>query len=130
MGRPTTEKKEKTVKLRISEELYGEVVKRGENVSETIRELIRKGITQGENNVPQNKSPHRLSQNGAAYGLSGEELADKLMDAMDEGAIVYEDGRFRAETEYEFGKFISACEDKGVPVQKMIDKCTQMIWGM
>ena len=135
MGRPTNERKEKTVKLRISEELYEEVVKRGDNVSETIRKMIRESVPQkkeAKNNVPQNKTSefHRLSQNGAAYGLSGGELAEKLMDAMDTGAIIYEDGEFRAESEYNFEKFERACKDKGVPVQKMIDKCTQMIWGM
>lgn len=44
MGRPTTEKKEKTVKLRVSEELYGEIEKCGDNISESIRELIRAGL--------------------------------------------------------------------------------------
>lgn len=72
----------------------------------------------------------RMNVAGAAFGLSGEELADKLMNAMDSGAIILENGEFRAENEYNFEKFISACEDKNVPVQKMIDKCAQMIWGM
>ena len=62
MGRPTQEKKEKTVKLRISEELYEEVVRRGTNVSETIRGMIRDSLvphntsmveTAIDNNVPQ-----------------------------------------------------------------------------
>lgn len=42
MGRPTTEKKDKTVKLRISEEMYESLG--GGNVSEKIRELIRGGV--------------------------------------------------------------------------------------
>ena len=53
MARPTEERKDKTVKLRISEELYREIEERGSNVSETIRNLIRRGL---EGNVPQNKS--------------------------------------------------------------------------
>lgn len=72
----------------------------------------------------------RMNVAGAAYGLSGGELAEKLMDSMDSGAIILENGEFRAENEYDFEKFISACKDKNVPVQKMIDKCAQMIWGM
>ena len=70
---------------------------------------------------------HRMKQNGAAYGLSGEELAEKLMDAMDTGEIVYEDGRFRAESKYKMGELLSACHDRGVPVQKVIDTMTQMV---
>lgn len=53
MGRPTQERKDRTVKLRISEELYKEVEDLGENISETIRLLIRKGI---DSNAPQ-KAP-------------------------------------------------------------------------
>lgn len=105
---------------------------------EIIEELMKDGTTWSGAihklcvGVPHTKSEssHRMTQNGAAYGLSGEELALKLLDSMDAGEIVYEDGRFRADSEYDFGKFISACQDKGVPVQKMIDKCAQMIWGM
>jgi hypothetical protein len=133
MGRPTEEKKEKTVKLRISEELYMEVVKKGNNISETIRAMIKDGI----NYVPQNKTTeeepdfmHRLRVNGAAYGLTGEELALKLMNSMDRGEIVYENGSFRAESEYDMSKFESACDDRGVPVQTMLDKCAQMVYRL
>ena len=60
MGRPTSERKEKTVKLRVSEEMYSEIEGYGDNISESIRELIRNGmgvkkhgeIPEGEN-VPQ-----------------------------------------------------------------------------
>ena len=44
MGRPTIEKKDKTVKLRLSDEMYTELIKRGENVSETIRGMIRDSV--------------------------------------------------------------------------------------
>lgn len=42
MGRPTTERKDRTVKLRLSEEMYKSLG--GGNVSEKIRELIRGGV--------------------------------------------------------------------------------------
>ena len=48
MARPTEERKDKTVKLRISEELYKEINGYGENISETIRILIREGIDAGK----------------------------------------------------------------------------------
>ena len=106
---------------------------------ESLQEAVERGeieISDGEimcthqkgEETPEYKT--RMNIAGAAYGLSGAELAEKLMNAMDEGDIVYENGRFRADTGYDFEKFVSACEDKGVPVQKMIDKCAQMVWGM
>lgn len=83
--------------------------------------------------VPQIKAEtpeymHRFAQDGAAYGLTGEELALRLLDSMDTGEIVYENGSFRAESEYNFEKFVAACKERGVPVQKMIDKCAQMVY--
>lgn len=44
MGRPTDEKKDRTIKIRLSEEMYEAVEKRGGNLSETLRNLIREGI--------------------------------------------------------------------------------------
>lgn len=44
MGRPTDDRKEKTVKVRLNTELYEEIASRGENISATIRELIKKGL--------------------------------------------------------------------------------------
>lgn len=134
MSRPTTDRKGCTIILRINNETrnYLEEKAKGETLSSYVRRMIQSEKNGTENNVIQNGTEyyHRLTQNGAAYGLSGEELVEKLMDAMDAGEIVYEDGAFRAESRYNFDKFVTACEDKGVPVQKMIDKCAQMIWGM
>ena len=78
--------------------------------------------------TPQGEWIHRMKQNGAAYGMSEEELGIKLMDAMDSGEIVYESGEFRAASGYSLEKLEEACHDKGVPVQKMIDKCAQMVY--
>lgn len=137
MGRPTSERKDKTVKLRLSEGLYEEIVKRGNNVSETIREMIKRDIVprkeiSAQNNVPQKNEEylHRLSQNGAAYGLSGERLAEMLMDSMDSGKIIYENGEFRAEEKYDLSKLEEECRIKGVTVEKVIASMTQMVGRM
>lgn len=68
---------------------------------------------------------------GRAYGLSGEEIIKKLIEAMEEGLITYENGTFRAysEEEYDMSRFKEACMDKGVPIQKMLDKAAQMVWS-
>lgn len=103
---------------------------------ERLQELVESGTLdlEGDEIVCTQKSGStaseftRLRSAGAAYGLSGGELAEKLMDAMDSGAIIYENGSFRADSEYNFEKFVSACLEKGMSVQKMIDKCTQMVY--
>ena len=88
------------------------------------------GVQNEAKGVPtKNECVQRLNLYGAAYGLSGEELADRLMDAMDSGAIFYENGEFRAnmEEEYDLSRLKEACHDKGVPIQKAIDNVTQMV---
>lgn len=69
----------------------------------------------------------RMNVAGAAYGLSGGELAEKLMDSMDSGKIVYENGEFTCEMEEDISRLRDACHDKGIPVQKAIDTMTQMV---
>ena len=44
MGRPTENRKDKTVKLRINTELYDAISSLGDNTSETIRDLIKRGL--------------------------------------------------------------------------------------
>lgn len=103
---------------------------------EVIESLMRDGSTWSGAihklcvGVPQINEPeyvHRLKQNGAAYGLSGGELAEKLMDSMDSGKIVYENGEFTCEMEEDISRLRDACHDKGIPVQKAIDTMTQMV---
>lgn len=69
----------------------------------------------------------RMNIAGAAYGLTGEELAEKLLDSMDTGAITYEGGEFRAYAEENLERLKEACHDKGVHIQKVIDTMTQMV---
>lgn len=73
---------------------------------------------------------HRMDMYGAPFGLTGEELGNRLLDGMDSGQIMMEGGGFSAKNEYDFDRFVEACRMKGVDVEKMMEKCTQMIKGM
>lgn len=68
---------------------------------------------------------------GKAYGMTGNELGRRIMLAMDLGLIFYEDNQFKAYAgeEYDLSKLKEACKEKGVPVQKAIDKAAQMVWN-
>ena len=55
MGRPTDEKKDRTIKLRISEELYADLITRGPNMSETIRKILKGENKTAVDSVPQNE---------------------------------------------------------------------------
>lgn len=61
-------------------------------------------------------------------GLSVKEFISKLCEAMNEGTIRYENGRFITESGYDLSRLEEACHEKNIPVQKAIEKCIQMIW--
>lgn len=69
-----------------------------------------------------------LSDSVKCYNLTGEAFLEKIITAMDKGKIVYEGGEFTVYDEIDLSRFKAACDEKGVEYQKMIDKCTQMVW--
>lgn len=71
----------------------------------------------------------RMRSDAAPFGMTEEEFANKLLDGVDSGAISYEDGAFVAR-DYDLSRLEEACRIKGVPVEKMIEKVVQMVWGM
>lgn len=179
MGRPTAEKKDKTVKLRLSDEMYTEIMKRGENVSETIRECIRDSfapqkenpstdnvpqksleemsfvlmerckdeeveklfrearyeevtIIRNEDIVPQKETPKShadklIEEDAVVFKLSAEELKLKLIEAVDNGKLMYENGEFLGVGAVDTSRFIERCAELGMNPQDTINKITQRL---
>ena len=155
MGRPTQEKKEKTVKLRISEEMYEEI--KGGNISETIREYIRDGIRghknkegaenvpqksiseipSGLDNVPQNiPIGQRLVDEAiysdievmcSFYGVDTATFFKELCKSMNEGEVVYEDGVIKGKSEIDLSRFMEVCHEMKKDPQEVLDRCVMMI---
>ena len=65
MARPTDERKDRTIKLRISEELYESLAKGGPNMSETIRKILKGENTTAANPVPQNEITNIVERKSA-----------------------------------------------------------------
>lgn len=127
---PTIGSITKTIRINPRDlEIIEGLMKDGTTWSGAIHKLCM-GVPASRSSSEDSEVMHRMKQNGAAYGLSGDELGNRLMDAMDSGAITYEDGEFRAvsEEEYDLSGLKEACHDKGVPIQKMIDKLVQMVY--
>lgn len=183
MSRPTTDPKTKTIKLRISDDLLREI---GEgNVSERVRELIRRGLNEpydnprdyvpqkdidigkirercsGEadefvgrglwenvsilanfeveqlkSNVPQNSVPQideevlkDIEGMSRFFGLSLNEFMGKLRQGMEEGSVLYENGRFvvqNADVE-EMEQIKEMCRDRNISLKKTLEAVKQMI---
>lgn len=77
-----------------------------------------------------NEYEKRLKMNAAPFGISPKELCLKLLDGMDSGKIIYENGEFRAEEKYDLSKLEEECRCRGVPIEKVISSMIQMIERM
>lgn len=121
MSRPTEERKDKTVKLRISEELYDEIVQRGENLSETIREILKEGVREKtESFVPQeiNESLRDIKTMAKLLNVSTEELTKQFCEMLNEGALTVERGVLKATKEGWVEEIEDVCHDCGISVSE------------
>lgn len=147
MSRPTNERKDKTVKFRISEDMYKELESRGDNLSETIREILKENVPQKkqdiESNVPQNKKNDTYEDNPLVsdetrrdiesmcifFGMSTEEYFKRVCELMNDGYIRGDNGEIKTYDSdgIEMERFKDACHTANRDVQEMIDKCAQLI---
>lgn len=126
MGRPTVEPKKKNIKVRVSEEIYTELEKRG-NVSETLRNLIKNNLL---GFVPQKENAYKdLECMLRCWHTDIDGLLEMFQNQMDEGSIYLENGRIKGECEVDIDRFLEACEEKMVDPQEMIEKATEMVWN-
>lgn len=141
MSRPTEIPKTKVIKVRISEELEGLIKSRGDNLSETIRELIKAGLAPQKDNVPPKDTITRnLKDIESMVVCAGGDL-DSFLDDLDfkltMEIICLKDGLIDAdryegdkEVEKELADLRMACEEKGVSLAEAVKKAKQGVWGM
>lgn len=141
MSRPTERPKTKVIKVRISEELDGLIKSRGDNLSETIRELIKAGLAPQKDNVPPKDTITRnLKDIESMVVCAGGDL-DSFLDDLDfkltMEIICLKDGLIDAdryegdkEVEKELADLRMACEEKGVSLAEAVKKAKQGVWGM
>jgi len=138
---PTTGSITKTIRINPKDlEVIEELMADGTTWSGAIHKLCE-GVPQEVNKKPEgvplgnySMTPAVLEEfesAGKAYGMTGNELGRRIMLAMNLGLIFYEDNQFKAYAgeEYDLSKLKEACKEKGVPVQKAIDKAAQLVWN-
>lgn len=134
MARPTEEKKEKTIKLRISEELYGEIASKGRNLSETIREILRNSF------VPQNsdeknpksgltpsKEVKEIESMAIFFGFTLDEMLKMIYNGLNDGYLTVEDGKIVGLPEVNLENLKEACHERGIGMQEAIDKTVKSL---
>ena len=134
MARPTEEKKERTVKLRISEELYGEIASKGRNLSETIREILRNSFVPQNNSeknqksgLTPNKDLEEIDSMAKFFGMDGGELLKGVCDGLMDGNLTVENGKVVGVPEINLEKLEEACHERGIGMQEAIDKTVKSL---
>lgn len=80
---------------------------------------------EAKNNVPQ--SYGELESYCSFFGVEIEEFVKQLVEKITSGQIGYEDGEIVTYGDVDLSRFKEVCHDKGVPIEKAIEKCIQMI---
>ena len=140
MSRPTEEKKDRTIKIRISEDLYDRI--KSDNMSEKIRNALESSfVPTKKDNVPQKDTITRnLKDIESMVVCAGGDL-DSFLDDLDfkltmeiiclkDGLIDVDRYEGDKEVEKELADLRMACEEKGVSLAEAVKKAKQGVWGM
>lgn len=145
MARPTNEKKGRLVQLRISEELYEKLAKQGENLSETIREILKSDFVVQENREkdvfcktePQKPDiydclpafgdiPDEIVKDIKSmihlWGMSESKFFSELDEALNDGRVDVEGGKVVGHDGLDLTRFYEKCRDMNAKPQDVIDK--------
>lgn len=146
MARPTDDRKEKTVKVRINTELYDVILGFGDNISETIRELLQKGldsfVPQNNSFVPQNSDsfvPQNKGNEETSLKISGRtreeivnmcnlcgittiEFFDEICRLFNEGKLEVNGNTVKSNGDYNLRELEDVCHLNNISVEDAIDK--------
>jgi hypothetical protein len=115
MGRPTSEKKDRKVDLRISQELYDELAKEG-SVSAVIRDrIVSQNKIPSNNFVAQNENPFNsavgkdLLDMLSCFRKTSEDFVRDAHDLMEQGILTYQNGTLTIELGFDYQAFLDFC---------------------
>jgi len=143
MARPTDDLKESKIILRINAETREKLEKEAEKAKISLSQHIRNIISgeKEENSVLQNQD---YEDSLSKWGINEEYLADlstmagfmggsvgemiRLLDeAVNEGAITFENGRYIGVPKCDLNELEEACHERGIGMQEAIDKTVKKL---
>ena len=143
MARPTDDLKESKIILRINAETREKLEKEAEKAKISLSQHIRNIISgeKEENSVLQNQN---YEDSLSKWGINEEYLADlstmagfmggsvgemiRLLDeAVNEGMITFENGRYIGVPKCDLNELEEACHDRGIGMQEAIDKTVKSL---
>ena len=76
---------------------------------------------------PKTKADEMIEEDARAFGLEVEEFKLKLIEAVDNGKLMYENGGFTGVGEVNTSRFMERCAELGMNPQDTINKITQRL---
>lgn len=119
MSRPTEDRKDKVIKVRISAEKYDELMKEGKNLSETIRRKLN-----GESFVPHNRELEGMAN---CMNMTYDELLSGVTELMLAGEITVSRGNVGIQIPLWAERFTDVCHDKGLEVEKVAESAIKAV---
>lgn len=138
MSRPTNEKKDKVIKVRVSEDTERALRSRGENMSATIRELVEEGLGRRVDfgfvdadrygdSVGESVKESVSSLPDYFVGVCSlakkkeKEFYQDLEKMFEDGKLRYEKGNLVVKVGFEYEEFLKWCEGKNANPAKVFE---------
>lgn len=128
MARPTNDKKETTIILRVNVETKDRLTREADMEHISLSEYLRKKL--GDNSVIQNDiSPEMRDtiQMLALYGISFDKFLGMMHESLENGDITIEGGGLKTKDSLDLERLYEACHERGIDPQETIDKTVEMI---
>lgn len=144
--------KTKTVSVRLPVETVEDIEKRLKAEGYTLREMLteysvnttpkgrdeKSGISEGVNtqtvsegegvNTYDMADYENLRQMGCFLDIEPREMIHRLADGLERGTVTFRDGDIVGQTDLRLDALEEVCHEKGLEMQKAIDKAVLMLW--
>lgn len=130
MARPTNDKKETTIILRVNVETKDRLTREADMEHISLSEYLRKKL--GDNSVIQNEiSPEMRDtiQMLTLYGISFDKFLGMMHESLENGNITIEDDELKTKDSLDLERLYEVCHERGIDPQEAIDKTVEMIGG-
>lgn len=136
MSRPTDEKKDKLINLRISNDMCEELSKRGDNLSQVIRELLKDSMSKNSNTnnsvIQPSPADATASKNLISmlntYKKSPSEFVADCESLLESGSLIYENGKLRVEVGFDYDPFLEFCRKHNARPKKVFENIMDEIY--
>lgn len=125
MARPTNDKKETTLILRVNTETKDRLTGEAERGHISLSEYLRKKL--GDNSVIQNPIMADLMKMLSLCGIGYEDFIKIVHKALENGDISIENGEIRTRDSLDLERLYEVCHERGIDPQEAIDKTVKMI---